>query len=382
MRATPSQPNRTTRRIGPLANLPVFLDLRDKPVLIAGGSAGAAWKAELLASCGAQVQVFCPSEGLSDDFRDLLATMPLVHHDQCWSTADFHGMAIAVGDCEEPEAGLFYARARAAGVPANVIDRPGFCDFKFGSIVNRSPVVIGISTDGAAPILGQAIRRRIETLLAPSLATWAALAGRLRPGLTARLAQPSQRRAFWEKFADLCFSGADPARRALEDLARTTDGPGGERSNGKGRVTIIGAGVGAADLLTIRAVRALQVADLILFDEPVSEDILQLARREARRIPIVGDREGRKDAKGDTGGMIARLASAGRNIVWLAAGGPARWHALVDGLADMEQQGVEIRLVPWVSDDVAMTKRFRSSAPARQARPSDTLGSTAELEWA
>jgi uroporphyrin-III C-methyltransferase/precorrin-2 dehydrogenase/sirohydrochlorin ferrochelatase len=372
MRITPSQPNKAARRIGILANLPVFLDLKDKPVLVAGGSAGAAWKAELLASCGAEVHVFCPSEELSDDFRDLLACMPLIHRDQTWSGADFHGMAIAVGDCAGDEAELFHATAKAAGVPANVIDRPEFCDFKFGSVVNRSPVVIGISTDGAAPILGQAIRQRIETLLAPSLASWAALAQRLRPHVSARLAQSSQRRAFWEKFVDLCFGGDEPAMGVLDDLFRADAISQAGRTSRKGRVTVVGTGAGEADLLTIRAVRALQAADLILFEEPVSEDILQLARREARRIPIMGDRGGPHGATENVGGMIARLACSGRNIVWLAAG-DLSGHVLADAIGVLEPQGIEVRVLPVAGDESALNGPSEPTMPARLPSPPETV---------
>jgi uroporphyrin-III C-methyltransferase/precorrin-2 dehydrogenase/sirohydrochlorin ferrochelatase len=153
----------------------VFFDLKGKSVLVAGGSDGAAWKAELLAATGAKVHVFCPADELSEAFREQLDQF--VHHDTRWQAAYFKSFTLAVGDCEtEEEARCFHDHAIVAGVPVNVIDKPTFCQFKFGSIVNRSPVVIGISTDGAAPILGQAIRRRIETLLPQSLKTWALLA--------------------------------------------------------------------------------------------------------------------------------------------------------------------------------------------------------------
>ena len=106
---------------------------------------------------------------------------------------------------DDAEAQAFACAARAAGVPVNVIDKPAFCQFQFGSIVNRSPVVIGISTDGAAPILAQAIRRRIETLLPASLAAWGALAREIRDTVMSRLAKGAPRRQFWEQFAERAF---------------------------------------------------------------------------------------------------------------------------------------------------------------------------------
>ena len=142
-------------RIGTLATLPVFLDLKGKPVLVAGESNGAAWKAELLVSCGAEVHLFARLDQASDAIRAFAARTDVVHHDCGWEAAYFKHFALAVGDCAPDEGRAFHDRAREAGVPVNVIDQPEFCQFMFGSIVNRSPLVIGISTDGAAPALAE-----------------------------------------------------------------------------------------------------------------------------------------------------------------------------------------------------------------------------------
>ena len=195
-----------SQRMGELATLPVFFDLAGKRAVMAGGGAGAAWKAELLASAGASIDLYVLADEIDPEMAELLADPPhgpsglgdITHHDRPWSTDIFTGAAIAVGDTEGlAEGQAFACAARAAGVPVNVVDKPAFCDFRFGSIVNRSPVVVGISTDGAAPILGQAIRRRIETLLPPALADWAALAARVRGAVVGRLPPGPLRRAFW-----------------------------------------------------------------------------------------------------------------------------------------------------------------------------------------
>ena len=174
-----------SQRIEPLATLPVFFDLTGRRVAMAGGSAAAAWKAELLAAAGADVILHAPKAEIGDEMAALLAAGPaagsLTHLDRPWALDSFRNAALAVGDCaDEAEAQAFACAARDAGVPCNVIDKPDFCSFRFGTIVNRSPAVIGISTDGAAPILGQAIRRRIETLLPRALSGWAALAATVR----------------------------------------------------------------------------------------------------------------------------------------------------------------------------------------------------------
>jgi uroporphyrin-III C-methyltransferase/precorrin-2 dehydrogenase/sirohydrochlorin ferrochelatase len=169
-------------RMSPLARLPVFLALDGKRCVLAGGSAAAAWKAELLSAAGARVEVF--AEEISEEMLQVAADAPrgeIVIIQRSWTPEDLAGAAIAVGAFEDNEgATKFAAAARAAGVPVNVIDKPAYCDFSFGAIVNRSPLVIGISTDGAAPVFAQAIRAKLEALLPRGFANWAAAAARWR----------------------------------------------------------------------------------------------------------------------------------------------------------------------------------------------------------
>ena len=142
-----------TPRMEALARLPVFFSLAGKRAVVAGGTAAAAWKAELLSAAGAEVAVFAAQP--SEEMRAIAAERAeraIVIHARAWQPPDLAGAAVAVGACEsDEEAQAFAAAARAAGVPVNVIDKPAFCDFSFGSIVNRSPLVVGISTDGRRP---------------------------------------------------------------------------------------------------------------------------------------------------------------------------------------------------------------------------------------
>lgn len=217
MQVVSRQPSDSTpARIAPLAVLPVFFDLQGKRAVVAGGTDAAAWKAELLAAAGAVVEVYAPVDDLSDEMRRIIGREETVlHQNALWSADCLKGAAVALADAEtEAGAATFEAAARVAGAACNVIDKPAFCHFQFGSIVNRSPVVVGISTSGAAPILGQAIRRRIETLLPPSLADWAALACDLREHVAKKLAPGMRRRAFWEKLVDHAFGPAPSPRQS------------------------------------------------------------------------------------------------------------------------------------------------------------------------
>src|ERR1700761_4869141 len=229
-----------TGRMGPLARLPAFFALAGTRAGLARGAPAAAWKAELLSAAGAAVEVFASHAG--EDMRALVTTPPggaISLHERAWSAADLAGAAIAVGECDnDHEAARFAAAARAAGVPVNVIDRPAFCDFSFGAIVNRSPLVIGISTDGAAPVFGQAIRAKIEALIPKGFARWAEAARNWRPRVQA-LALPFRgRRSFWERFPARAIAAPErtPTDADLVALLEPT------ASREPGSVVLVGAG--------------------------------------------------------------------------------------------------------------------------------------------
>jgi uroporphyrin-III C-methyltransferase/precorrin-2 dehydrogenase/sirohydrochlorin ferrochelatase len=353
-------------RMERLAKLPVFWGLEGKRVVLAGGSDGAAWKAELLLACGAELHLYCEESELSESFAALIAkSQMLTRHDRPWGPDIFDGAELALADCEtDTEAESFYDAARAAGVPVNVIDKPEFCQFQFGSIVNRSPVVVSISTDGAAPILAQAIRRRIETLLPLSLKDWGALAQTIRERVNLRLAPGASRRSFWEKFVDRAFTerlDEGSEERLLADIGMQAARAG----SGRGLVTLVGAGPGDAELLTLKAVRALQAADVILFDDLVSAEVLELARREAKRM-LVGKRGGRESCRQeDINDMMIRLAKAGKRVVRLKSGDPMIFGRAGEEIAALQAENIPVEIVPGITAASAMASRLGVSLTHR-----------------
>lgn len=354
MQVVSRQPSdQTPARIRPLSVLPVFLDLAGKRAVVAGGTEAAAWKAELLAAAGATVDVFACDEELSDGILRVADREPkLTIHRRRWDASCLADAAVALADAaDDDEAAAFRVAANGAGAACNVIDRPAHCDFQFGTIVNRSPVVVGISTSGAAPILGQAVRRRIETLLPPSLADWAALARALRDRVAEALAPGQARRAFWERFVDRSF-GPAPSDAAEADLAHMLRGIGG--GTPFGQVTFVGAGPGDAELLTLKAVRALQAADVILFDDLVSDEVLELARREAKRI-LVGKRAGRPSCRQhEINAVMISLAKAGRRVVRLKSGDPMIFGRAGEEIAELEAAGIAYDVVPGITAGLAL----------------------------
>jgi uroporphyrin-III C-methyltransferase/precorrin-2 dehydrogenase/sirohydrochlorin ferrochelatase len=365
----PSDRTTTPTRMAPLAKLPVFWALDGKRAVVSGGSEAAAWKAELLAACGAEVHVY--AKELSETLGNLIRqgseseSGRFVHHAHEWNAATFDKAAIAIADCESDDAAAdFFNAACKAGVPVNIIDKPRYCQFQFGSIVNRSPVVVAISTDGAAPILAQAIRRRIETLLPPSLKSWAALAHSIRDKVNAKVSPGAPRRAFWEGFVDRAF-GAPPEADAEADLISGAHRSVHNSKSSTGRVTLVGAGPGDAELLTLKAVRALQAADVILFDDLVSDEVLELARREAKRM-LVGKRGGRTSCKQeDINATMVALAKAGKRVVRLKSGDPMIFGRAGEEIACLEKQGIPVDIVPGITSASAMAARLGVSLTHR-----------------
>jgi uroporphyrin-III C-methyltransferase / precorrin-2 dehydrogenase / sirohydrochlorin ferrochelatase len=365
MRRKSLPPSDSPERIAPLAKLPVFWSLNDKRVVVAGGSDAAAWKAELLAACGARVEVYCEPHDMSETMQTLIAEGKASLKPQPWAYGVFEGASLALADCEgEDEARAFFCSARAAGVPVNVIDKPAFCQFQFGSIVNRSPVIVSISTDGAAPILAQAIRQRIETLLPPALKDWAQLARQVREAVNLRLAPGQPRRKFWESFVDRCMgSNQPPADNDSEDLLKAAERIASAPATGS--VTLVGAGPGDAELLTLKAMRALQAADVILFDDLVSSEVLELARREAKRF-LVGKRGGRESCKQDEiNDMMVRFAKAGKRVVRLKSGDPMIFGRAGEEIARLQAEGIAVDIVPGITSASAMAASLKTSLTHR-----------------
>jgi uroporphyrin-III C-methyltransferase/precorrin-2 dehydrogenase/sirohydrochlorin ferrochelatase len=297
-------------RIDALARLPVFLALEGKRALVAGGTAAAAWKAELLAAAGACVHVIAGT--FCHELHALAASSGDISlHARAWRSEDLAGAALAIGDfaCQD-EAARFAQAARAAGVLVNVIDKPAYCDFSFGAIVNRSPLVIGISTDGAAPSFAQAIRSRIEALIPRGFACWAAAAQRWRARMGSYRLSAGVRRRFWQNFA--AFAMAQPERTPqTRDFTDLLDQTVRDDASG-GCMTVLSSVPADPEHLTLGAVRALACADAIFIDDDVTAGIIEFARREAERIFVRGMRD---DEIAD---QMRRLAQSGKRVVLLS----------------------------------------------------------------
>ena len=356
-------------RMGKLARLPVFFALEGKRALVAANGMGAVWKVELLAAAGAQVDVYAPKPGtdLLELAQDQAFAAKINIHVRNWSEADLPGAVIAVGTFRTDEESETFAKAaRAAGVPVNVIDKPSYCDFAFGSIVNRSPLVIGISTDGAAPVFGQAIRAKLEAMLPMGFAGWAEAARRWRGVLqsTGEFSFAARRR-FWQLFTVRAL--AEPDRKPEEyDYALLL---AELRSEGasveQGSVTLVGAGPGDPELLTLRAVRALQSADVILIDDLVSAGVLDFARREAKKM-LVGKTGGGPACKqSEINELMISLAKKGKRVVRLKGGDPMIFGRAGEEIEACRDANIPVEVVTGITAAQGAASRLQISLTHR-----------------
>jgi uroporphyrin-III C-methyltransferase/precorrin-2 dehydrogenase/sirohydrochlorin ferrochelatase len=334
-----------------LARLPVFFALEGKRAIIAGNGPGAPWKVELLSAAGANVDVY--ADASAGDFAEIAAHAPrgrVVVHARAWQPTDLKGAAMAIGGfTDDDDAARFAQAARLAGVPVNVIDKPQFCDFAFGAIVNRSPLVIGISTDGAAPVFGQAMRAKLEALIPRGFAAWAEAARRWREGVKTSGLSFGARRRFWQLFtADALRNPnklpADADFKTLLELTRSQ-----AHAAEVGSVTLVGAGPGDPELLTLKAVRALQSADVILFDSLVDRDVLEFARREAKKLLVGKTGYGPSCKQDDINALMVSLARSGRRVVRLKGGDPLIFSRAGEEIAACRAAGIAVEVVPGIT---------------------------------
>src|SRR4051812_42056365 len=352
-----------TPRMVPLARLPVFFALAGKRAVIAGGSAAAAWKAELLAAAGAAIEVYAAHPG--DEMTEIAAQANLIIRRRDIASTDLSGAALAIGAFEDDaEAASFAALARAAGVPVNVIDKPAFCDFSFGAIVNRSPLVIGISTDGAAPVFGQAIRAKLEALIPRGFARWAEAAHEWRPRVQALALSFRERRRFWERFTERAVAEPEraPTSSDIDGLMSETRGAASDT----GSVILVGAGPGDPELLTLRAVRALQSADVILIDDLVSPEVLDFARREAKKMMVGKTGHGPACKQSEINALMIKLAKAGKRVVRLKGGDPMIFGRAGEEIAACRAANIPIEVVPGISAAQAVASRLGVSLTHRK----------------
>ena len=301
--------------------LPVCLQVRNSPVVLVGGGTIATRKARLLLRAGANLNVVAPE--ITDELQQLL-----VEHGGNWQQSlycetDLHGRMLVVAATPDRRVNeQIHADATALNLPVNVVDSPELCTFIFPSIVDRDPLLIAISSSGRSPVLARQLRRKIEALVPAGYGRLASFAGRFRDRVKAAIPEESPRRLFWEQVmegtvAEQVMGGRESrAEELLDELLKDT------AEHHTGEVYLIGAGPGDPDLMTFKAVRLLQSADVVLYDRLVSEGILEMSRRDAERVYVGKRRDNHALPQGEINQLLLNLAKEGKRVVRLKCGDP------------------------------------------------------------
>ncbi|MEL6977427.1 MAG: siroheme synthase CysG [Pseudomonadota bacterium] len=334
-----------------MKTFPMFLKTSGKRIVILGGGETAAQKCRLALKTDATLVVAAPALDL--ELAGLAATGRIEHHRGPITPALFEGAALvfAATGCRGADAGVA-ALAKAAGAVVNVVDAPELCDAFTPSIVDRDPLVVAIGTEGAAPVLARQVKTKLEEILEPRLGDFVALAGRLRDAVAQRVPQ-KKRRAFWRwVFAEAprrahAQGRERDAAKLLKEAIEAGGAPDGAIA--AGMVSLVGAGPGARDLITLRGVQRLQEADVVFYDRLIDTEVLELARRDAERI-YVGKTPGAADWPQDRiNAVIVAAAKQGKRVVRLKCGDPGVFARGAEEAAALDAAGLSWEIVPGVT---------------------------------
>lgn len=365
---------------------PFFVKLAGERVVVAGGGEQAAQKVRLLLKSEARIDVMAPT--LEAELLDLLRAGRIHHIADVLDRATLEGARVVVcaTGCAGADAAIA-ALGRNAGALVNAVDRPDLCDAITPAIVDRDPVVVAIGTEGTAPVLARRIKTAVEQMLDPSLGGFAAWAGSLRSEVAQRLA-PGKRRAFWA----WAFSGELESvwrREGLGAVAAEAErviAQGGAAAPG-GSVSLVGAGPGSADLITLRGVQRLQEADVIFYDRLVDPAVLELARRDAERV-FVGKAPGVPQwSQARINRLLVAAAREGKRVVRLKCGDPGIFGRASDELAALREASFAVEIVPGVTAASAAAAEVGRSLTDRDGGRSLVLASghpatgAASIDW-
>lgn len=335
--------------------LPIFLDVRRRPVLVVGAGSVAARKADLLLRAGAELAVVAPDIGPAMAELARAGRVRLLH--RRFEPADLNGVAAAIAATNDPATNqAVFAAARGAGIPVNVVDQPAISTFIFPAIIDRSPLIVAVSSGGASPVLARLMRARLESLIPAGYGRLAGLARRFRSVVQARIADPVARRRFWESVfegpvADAVLANRDAAAQSrLETmLDEAAKAPSTGAPLTRGEVYLVGAGPGDPDLLTFRALRLMQKADVVLHDRLIPAPLLDLVRRDADRIDVGKQRGNHTMSQQDIGRLMVRLAGEGRRVLRLKGGDPFMFGHGGEEADVLAANGVMFQVVPGIT---------------------------------
>lgn len=330
--------------------LPLFFSLKQRPVLVVGGGEVALRKARLLAKAGACINVVSPQ--VRDDLKELVqASSGELLETEYQSSALADVMLVVAATDNQTVNKQVYDDAQAQNLPVNVVDQPNLCSFIFPAIVDRSPVIAAVSSGGSSPVLARLLRAKLETLIPATYGRLATLAEKYRQNVKNQFVHINQRRGFWEKIlngavADLVFAGKDSEAEKLLEKELSSSIP---VQRELGEVYLVGAGPGDPDLLTFKALRLMQQADVVLFDRLVSQPILDLCRRDAHFIDVGKARSDHTVPQEGINQLLVVFAQKGHRVLRLKGGDPFIFGRGGEEIEELSDAGVPFQVVPGIT---------------------------------
>ena len=330
--------------------LPIFLNVEDRPCLVVGGGKVAARKAALLNRAGARITVVTPET--CDEIKTLVEQGAVTCIGREFLEEDMEGVVLVIAATDSEAVNRAVSElANQHRIPVNVVDNPELCSFIMPSIIDRSPVQVAVSTGGASPVLARLLRARLESFIPAAYGQLARLVEEFRNSVKQRFSDGGQRRYFWEsvlqgQVAELLFAGQEEkARAALQEAIEDTDA----HYESRGEVYLVGAGPGDPDLITFRALRLMQQADVVVYDRLVSEPVLDMVRRDAELIYAGKARDQHTLTQETINQLLVRLAKEGKRVLRLKGGDPFIFGRGGEEIETLAEEGIPFQVVPGIT---------------------------------
>jgi len=330
--------------------LPIFMKLTDRPCLVVGGGKIAARKVRLLLRSGARITLVAPE--LCDELEILVSEKKIEYLARAYQQSDMDEKVLVIAATSDQRVNEEVSRlASEHRIPVNVVDQPALCSFIMPSIINRDPIQIAVSTGGTSPVLARLLRARLESLVPAAYGRLASLVEEYRQKVKDQFSSSDERCHFWEsvlqgRVAELLFAGQEnEARTALQDAIDDA----GQSSDKSGEVYLVGSGPGDPDLITFRALRLMQQADVVVYDRLVSQPILDMVRRDADMIYAGKARSNHTLTQESINELLVRLAKEGKRVLRLKGGDPFIFGRGGEEIETLAEEGIPFQVVPGIT---------------------------------
>jgi uroporphyrin-III C-methyltransferase/precorrin-2 dehydrogenase/sirohydrochlorin ferrochelatase len=329
--------------------LPIFLNIQGETCIVVGGGDVATRKISLLLRAGGRITVISPE--VSDAVAALIDGDKVTHINRNWRDVDLKGCKLVIAATSDAAVNrLVVDAANKCGTPVNVVDQPQLCSFIMPSIIDRSPVIAAVSTGGASPVLARLIRARLESLIPAGYGRLAELAAKFRDQVKQTFSDHDDRRRFWDNVlqggvAERVFSGHMQEAEVVMKKALQEAKPDADM----GEVYLVGGGPGDPDLLTFRALRCMQKADVVVYDRLVAKSIVEMTRRDAKRIYVGKERNNHAMPQEEINKLLARLAKEGKRVVRLKGGDPFIFGRGGEEIDTLAEEGIPFQVIPGIT---------------------------------